>query len=70
MYFKEIGLRPQKTVNHSKINSPHHDNCGPIWSFIEKENLHSDKEWDIHMSSEDAKQNGYEHKLDLLIISH
>ena len=36
----------------------------------EHENIHFDNAQDIHMSSENYEENGYEHDLDMLIISH
>ena len=51
-----------KFTNHSRLNSR------PDWG--DNENLHFDKEEDIHMSSENLEANGYMHNLDLLIVSH
>jgi hypothetical protein len=35
-----------------------------------KINVHFDNEFDVHISSENHEENGYVHKLDLLIILH
>ena len=40
------------------------------WSFNNSKNLHFGIEKDIHTSSENYKESGYGHDLELLIILH
>ena len=57
-------------ANQSRLNS-WYDWGGDLYDhFTEHENLHFENIKDVHMSSEKDKAYGYEHDLDMLIISH
>ena len=41
-----------------------------MWPFDEYENLHFDNEYDIHMSSKNYEDSGYDLNLDFLTMSY
>jgi hypothetical protein len=55
MCLKEIGVRAQNMLTHSKLHSQH-DWGEPIWPLNEHGNLHVDIESDFPMSSKIMRQ--------------
>ena len=53
-----------------KLNSQYNWGDKSIWPFDEHNNLHLDKQIDIHMSSKNYEESGNDLDLDLLTISY